>query len=659
MARIGVFVCHCGENIGRTVRAREVAEFAKRIPGTVFSADYPYFCSAPGQKILAEAIKEAGLNPYVCEMANIREQCSWVHPDPDQATEKACRIVAATVERVKRARTLSPVEVPVTKRALVIGGGVAGIRAALDMANAGFPVVLVEREPSLGGNMARLSETFPTLDCSQCILTPLMVEASRHPRIEILTYSELEEVEGFVGNFKVRIRKKASFVRAEDCTSCNDCVAACPEVVPNEFDMGLAWRKAIYIPFPQAVPSTYTLDAAHCVNAKLDSETGFRVLACVRCSDACKPKAIDYDMRDEVVEREVGAIVVATGYRLLGGEPAAECGYGIHPDVVDGLEFERLLSASGPTNGEIRRPSDGKVPKDVVFIQCVGSRDPTHGVPYCSRICCMYTAKHVLLLKHKLHDVRATIFFMDVRAGGKGYEEFVQRVAEEERVLYVRGQVSQVVPRDGKLMVHGVDTLSGQSVQLPADMVVVALPTAPSRSEKLEGALRIPADAYGFFQELHPKLRPVETLTAGVYLAGSAQAPKDIPDAVCQASAAASKTMELLSQPMLQREPTTAEIDDANCVGCFECLEVCPYGAIERNEIRDRGARVVRVVARVNPAVCEGCGVCTVTCRNGNIDLQGCTDEQIFAQLGALGPVPEDVEKEEDEETVACTARAG
>jgi heterodisulfide reductase subunit A len=666
MARIGVFVCHCGENIGRTVRADEVAEFAKRIPGTVFSADYPYFCSAPGQKILTEAIKEhdltgvvvaacspqlheptfrgaacqAGLNPFQCEMANIREQCSWVHPDKDQATEKACRIVAASVERVKQAEPLQPVEVPVTKRALVIGGGVAGIRAALDMANAGYPVVLVEREPSLGGNMARLSETFPTLDCSQCILTPLMVEASRHPNIEILTYSEVEEVGGFVGNFKVKIRKKASFVRTDDCTACGDCVAACPEPVPSEFDMGLAWRKAIYIPFPQAVPSTYTLDAENCLNARLDSETGFRVLACVRCSEACLPRAIDYDMQDEVVEREVGSIVVATGYQLHAGLPATECGYGVYPDVLDGLEFERLLSASGPTGGEVRRPSDGKVPEEVVFIQCVGSRDPANGVPYCSRICCMYTAKHVTLLKHKLHDVRATVFFMDVRAGGKGYEEFVQRVAKEERVMYLRGQVSQVVRKNGKLVVYGVDTLSGQAVQMPADMVVVALPTSPTRSEKLSSTLRIPADKYGFFQELHPKLRPVETLTAGIFLAGSAQAPKDIPDAVCQASAAASKTLELLSQPVLQREPTTAHIDATNCMGCFECLEVCAYGAIEQNEIKDRDGRVMRVVAHVNPAICEGCGVCTVTCRNGNIDLAGCTDEQIFAQLAAQAPPP-------------------
>jgi len=680
MSRIGVFVCHCGENIGRTVRAGEVVEWAKRVPGTVFAVDYPYMCSAPGQKIMLEAVKEhkltgvvvaacspqlheptfraatvqAGLNPHLCEMANIREQCSWVHPDKDEATSKACQIVAATVERVKRAKPLDPIEVPITRRALVIGGGVAGIRASLDMANAGHEVVLVEREPSLGGNMARLSETFPTLDCSQCILTPLMVEVSRHPKIEVLTYSEVEEVGGYVGNFNVRIRRKASFVVAEDCTGCDDCSQACPQVVPNEFDRGLASRKAIYIPFPQAVPSTYTLDPDVCLNAKLDSPTGFRVLACVRCAEACQPKCIDFDMHTEIVEREIGVIVVATGFDLLLGEAATDCGYGRHPDVIDGLEFERLLSASGPTGGEIRRPSDGKVPKKVVFIQCVGSRDPTNGVSYCSGICCMYTAKHVLLMKHKLHDAQATVFFMDVRAGGKGYEEFVQRVAEEERVLYIRGKVSDVVPRDGKLIVHGADTLSGQAVEMEADMVVLAVPTAPNDSEKVAATLRIPIDAHGFFQELHPKLRPVETPTAGVFLAGSAQGPKDIPAAVAQASAAAVKCVDLLSQPVLYREPTTVTINEQDCVGCFECQDVCPYGAIDRKEILDRQGNVIRVVAWSNPAKCEGCGVCTVTCRGGNIDLAGCSEEQVFAQLNALGPLPDRSEEEDsDERTVA------
>jgi len=671
VSRVGVFVCHCGENIARNVKIQQVVEFSRDIPGAVVTADYPYMCSAPGQKMVSDAIKEhdldrvvvaacspqlheptfraaaaqAGLNPYLVEMANIREHCSWVHRDPEQASAKACQTVVAAVERIKRARSLDPIEVPVTKRALVIGAGVAGIRTALDMANTGHPVVLVERQPSIGGNMSRLSETFPTLDCSQCILTPLMVQVSRHPNIELMTYSEVEEVSGYVGNFTVRIRKKPSYVRAEDCTACGDCVDVCPEPGGNEFDMALSSRKAIYIPFPQAVPSVFTLDPDRCLNSKLDSPTGFRVLACVRCEDVCLPKAIDFDMQPEIVEREVGAIVVATGFDLRLGEPAAQLGYQRSLDVMDGLEFERMLSASGPTGGEIRRPSDGQVPKDVVFIQCVGSRDPEHGVPYCSGICCMYTAKHALLLKHKVPDSRAFVFYMDIRAGGKGYEEFVHRAMEEERVMYIRGRVSQVIEEDGKLKVLGVDTLSGRTVEIDADMVVLAAAMEPADRGEIAGKLRIAADAHGFFKEAHPKLRPVETLTAGIFLAGTAQAPKDIPDTVSQASAAASKSMELLSQEFLQRDPSTTHVNDALCAGCFECLQVCPYQAIERREILDSEGVLLREVAWSNPAMCEGCGLCVVTCRGGYIDLEGDSDEQVFAQLGALGPLPEVLER--------------
>jgi heterodisulfide reductase subunit A len=671
VARIGVFVCHCGENIARTVQVQRVVDFAENIPGAVVSADYPYLCSAPGQKMVIDAIEEhgldrvvvaacspqlheptfraaaaqAGLNPYLCEMANIREHCSWVHRDPEPASVKACQTVAAAVERVKRARPLDPIEVPVTKRALVIGAGVAGIRTALDMANAGHPVVLVERQPSIGGNMSRLSETFPTLDCSQCILTPLMVQVSRHPNIELMTYSEVEEVAGYVGNFTVRIRKKPSYVIAEDCTACGDCVEVCPEPGGNEFDMALSSRKAIYIPFPQAVPSVYTLDADRCLNSKLESSTGFRVLACVKCEEVCLPKAIDYDMQAEIVEREVGTIVVATGFDLQLGDQAAQYGYQQSLDVMDGLEFERMLSASGPTGGEVRRPSDGKEPKNVVFIQCVGSRDPEHGVPYCSRVCCMYTAKHALLLKHKVPDANAFVFYMDIRAGGKGYEEFVHRVMAEERVMYIRGRVSQVIEKNGQLQVMGVDTLSGRPVEIDADMVVLAAAMEPADRGEIAGALRIAADTHGFFKEAHPKLRPVETLTAGVFLAGTAQAPKDIPDTVSQASAAASKGMELLSHEVLERDPTTATVNDHLCAGCFECLQVCPYQAIERREIRGADDELLRMVADANPAICEGCGLCTVTCRGGYIELDGYSDEQIFAQLGALVPLPEVVER--------------
>lgn len=667
MARVGVFVCHCGENVARRVDVETVAEFARRLPGVVSSEHYPYMCSAPGQKKVEEAIRDqgltgvvvaacsphlheptfrgasshAGLNPFLCEMANIREQCAWVHPDGASATEKACEIVATMVEKVKHDHPLHPIEVPVTKRALVIGGGVAGIRAALDIANAGFDVTLVERQPTLGGNMARLSETFPTLDCSQCILTPLMVEVSRHPNVELLTYAEVEEVGGYVGSFKVRIRKKPRYVQEDLCTGCDDCVPVCPATVRNEFDMGLSWRKAIYIPFPQAVPAVYTLDADVCVNSSLESESGqYRVLACERCSLACGPDAIDYDMREEILERDVGAIIVASGYELMPAERVPEYGYGTYPDVVDGLEFERLLSASGPTLGEVRRPSDGKVPKEVVFIQCVGSRDPRNGLPYCSRICCMYTAKHALLFKHKVPDGNAYVFYMDIRAAGKGYEEFVTRVMEEEHALYVRGRVSRVVQEDGKLRVYGTDTLSGQPVQVLADLVVLATAIVPAANGGLSRKLRAPTDAHGFFQEAHPKLRPAETLAAGVFLAGSAQAPKDIPDTVSHASAAASKALEMLSRPVLEREPTVAQVNDVTCNACFDCERVCPYGAIERREIRDREGNLVRTVAQVNAALCEGCGACTAACRVRSIDVLGFDDEQVFAQLGALARAP-------------------
>jgi heterodisulfide reductase subunit A len=633
------------------------------MPGVVFSTDYPYMCSAPGQKILVDAIRDhqltgvvvsacspqlheptfrraatqAGLNPFQCEMANIREQCSWVHPDPAEGTPKATAIVGSMVEKVKRSRALSPFEVPITKRALVVGGGVAGVRAALDIANAGFAVVLVEREPSIGGNMSRLSETFPTLDCSQCILTPLMVEVSRHPNIELLTYSEVEEVSGYVGNFKVRIRKKPRYVSADLCTACADCAKACPVDVPNEFDRGLAWRKAIDIPFPQAVPTTYTLDGERCLNAKAQNAHGYRVLACERCADVCKPRAIDYDQQPESLERQVGVVVAATGYQLWPAEQGKEYGYGVHPDVVDGLEFERLLSASGPTGGEVRRPSDGKPVRRLVLIQCVGSRDPRHGVPYCSRLCCMYTAKHALLYKHKVHDGQAYVFYMDIRAAGKNYEEFVQRVMEEERVVYIRGRVAQVRPENGHLLVYGADTLAGRPVRVEADLVVLASAMVPSASD-LARKLRIATDQYGFLSEAHPKLRPVETLTAGVFVAGAAQAPKDIPDTVAQASAAASKALELLTRPVLQREPTVSQVDEAICNACFDCQRICPYGAIERKEIRDRQGALVRSVARVNPAMCEGCGACVVQCRPQAIDLSGYNNEQVFAQLEALLP---------------------
>jgi heterodisulfide reductase subunit A len=423
-------------------------------------------------------------------------------------------------------------------RALVIGAGISGMQSALDIADAGFQVVLVEKEPSIGGHMAQLSETFPTLDCSQCILTPRTVEVGQHPNIQLLTLSEVVAVEGEVGHFRVRILRHPRYVIEEKCTACGDCAQVCPAVVPNEFDRGLAARRAIYIPHPQAVPAVYRLDPDACM--------GLFPLACGKCADACGTQAIDYDMGPEIVEVEVGAIVVATGYELYQDEAVQAYTYMSHPNVMDGLEFERLLSASGPTGGKIIRPSDRTVPKEVVFIQCAGSRNPEHGVSYCSKICCMYTAKHAILYKHRVPDGQVYVFYIDIRAGGKGYEEFVTRAMEEDDTVYIRGRVSKVFPTNGKVMVWGVDTLTGSKVEIVADLVVVAAAMIPSEgSRRIAEMLGIGLDEFGFYTAMDTEMTPVESVTPGVFLAGVGLGPQDIPETVAQASGAAAKALTL------------------------------------------------------------------------------------------------------------------
>ena len=668
MERIGVFVCHCGTNIAGTVDVEKVTEELAKVPGVAYATHYTYMCSSAGQKMIEDQIKEnkltgvvlcscsprmhektfracaerAGLNGYKVEIANIREQTSWVCKDVEQGTEKAIALGKAAIAKTILDTPLIEGETPVTKRALVIGGGIAGITAALDIADAGFPVDIVEKKPTVGGKMAMLDKTFPTLDCASCIVTPKMTEVSQNPNIRILSYSEVVGVKGYIGNFQVDIKRHARYVDEVKCTGCGECIEKCPnKKVPNDFNMNLDTKKAIFIPFAQAVPKVATIDADYCLHMKALSKGKDGV--CGFCEKACGTGAINFHDTDKVITEGYGAIIVATGYNPIDLNKFDEFAYSQSPDVVSSLEFERLCNASGPTNGHLKRPSDGKEPKTIVFVQCVGSRcsaDATKGHEYCSKVCCMYTAKHAILTRDHYPDTNCYVFYIDVRTPGKNFDEFYRRAVEQYGVHYIKGMVGKVTPlSDGTLDVQGSDLILNKQVHIKADMVVLAASIEADKSARpLATMLTTSMDNNDFFLEAHAKLRPVESPTAGIFLAGCCQGPKDIPETVAQSSGAAAKAICLLVKDKLKNNACTANPNENMCNGCGQCENVCPYGAISYIDKDFRGPNrttITRHVSQVNTAMCHGCGACTVACPSGAMDLLGFSNKQILAEVDA------------------------
>jgi len=667
MPKIGVYVCHCGSNIAGVVDVEAVRDFAEELPDVAVSRKTLFMCSDAGQEMIKQdirdgivdrvvvaactprthepifrkALESAGLNKYLFEMANIRDQDSWVHAnDKEGATEKAKKLLASAVGKSRGLEPLEDKYVEVTPNALVIGGGVAGIFSALELADMGYKTYVVEKEPSIGGVMAQLDKTFPTNDCSACILTPVMVEAGTHPNIELMTYSEVQEVDGFIGNFKVKVRKKQTYVDWNKCTGCGACAEACPAKVPDEFNAGLNNRGAAYIHFPQAVPKKAVVDMEHCINCagreigqepKISKKTGKPRYA--PCEKACPAEAInrslEYDPKGEIVELDVGTIIVATGYQVMGKENFKEMAPD-SPNVITALQLERLISATGPTDGKFLRPSDNEKPKTVTFVSCMGSRDVNFHT-YCSRICCMYMIKQARLLKEKYPDLNINMHFIDVRCAGKDYDEYYVG-ARKMGINIFKGKVGglETLPQD-RLRVMAYDMESCTPIEYDSDLVVLATAVElPETAKKLGQTVGVQFCGANFFKEMHPKLGPVETSTGGVFLAGCCQGPKDIPDSVAQGKGAAASAAVPLAQGRVTIEPLISEVDQDKCSGCGICVPLCPYSAIKLRE-KDEKLR-----AAIDIAQCKGCGVCTSACPSGAITLHGYTEESIFNQIEAL-----------------------
>lgn len=650
--KIGVYICHCGSNIAGTVDVEEVSRWVETaLPDVVVSRNYKFMCSSLGQEMIQKDIQElgltrvvvaacsphlheatfrntcqrAGLNPYLFEMVSVREQVSWVTADHALATQKAKGLVAGAVRRVVYHQPLQPITVDIDPHVLVVGGGIAGIQAALEIADSGHPVYLVERQPTIGGHMAQFDKTFPTLDCSACILTPKMFAVGQHPNITLMTWSEVEKVEGFVGNFTVQVRKRARKVNTELCNGCMFCQEKCPKkVVDDEFEVGLTTRKAIYSPFPQAVPKFPVIDVENC--------TYYKKGTCKACQKFCPTGAIDFDQPDEIEKIKVGNIILATGYDLFDCRRIPEYGYGRLPNVFTNLEFERLTNVSGPTNGKVVLKDGVTQPQTVAVVHCVGSRDKNYN-NYCSSICCMQSLKFAHLVKEKT-GARVYNFYIDMRTPAKSYDEFYQRVLAEG-TIFVRGKVADItevarIPEEeGKLVVQVFDTLDGSQRRIPVDMVILSAGLqARQDNDKVSRIFGVSRGADGWLIERHPKLDPVATMTDGIFIAGCVQGPKDIPAAVSQGAAAAARVIGLIDRGKMTLDPIRAIIDEARCSGCRVCNNQCPFNAITFDE--------ARAVSSINQALCQGCGTCIVSCAAGAIAGTHFSNEQILAQILGL-----------------------
>jgi heterodisulfide reductase subunit A len=645
---VGVYVCHCGTNIAGMIDCGEVAEFGATLPGVKISRDYKYMCSDPGQEMIKQDIRDhgldrivvascsphlhektfreatagGGLNPYFFQMVNIREHGSWVHTDRGLATEKAKDLVRAAVRRVGLHKPLEPRRVPIKEPVMVVGAGIAGIHAALTLANAGKHVYLVEREPTIGGHMAKFDKTFPTLDCAACILTPKMTAVGSHPNITLWTLSEVTEVGGYVGNYEVKVKRHPRFILDDVCVGCQECIDACvykKGKIEDEFNLGLGMRKPIFIPFPQAVPQLVAIDPDTCIEFK----TGKCKKTCV---EACGERnAIDFQQEATVEEVEVGSIILSTGFKTFDPRRTPYYGYGTYPNVYTALELERLVNASGPTAGEIIL-RDGRKPESVGIIHCVGSRDENSN-RYCSRVCCMYSLKLAHLIKEKT-NAEVYNFYIDIRTPGKGFEEFYNRVAEEG-THFIRGKVADVYPapdNNGRVILQAEDTLLGRMRKIPVDMVVLAVGMEPhADAEEVRRKFNITCSNEGWFTERHPKLAPVNTFTDGIFLAGACQGPKDIPDTVAQAGAAAAEAMVLIDAGFVELEPNTAYIVEEDCSGCKTCLPLCPFSAISHLEEKK--------IAEINEVLCKGCGTCVAACPSGSIHQNLFEDEEIYGEI--------------------------